>query len=91
MAHAKRSVRVSTIMSMAGVLPMRAPLRSAGSMYAPRDITSTPPPMPYSQSPSMMLCAVLTTACRPDEHRRFTAIATDSIGRPAWIEATRAT
>jgi hypothetical protein len=38
-----------------------------------------------------MFCAVVTMACRPDEHRRFTAIATESIGSPAWMEATRAT
>ncbi len=38
-----------------------------------------------------MFCAVLTTACKPDEQSRFTAIATESIGSPAWIEATRAT
>ena len=39
----------------------------------------------------MMFCAVVTTACRPDEHSRFTAIATESIGSPAWMAATRAT
>jgi len=38
-----------------------------------------------------MFCAVVTIACRPDEQSRFTDIATESIGSPAWIEATRAT
>ncbi len=47
--------------------------------------------MPKSQSPSRMFWAVVTMPCSPDEHRRFTAIATESIGSPAWIEATRAT
>ena len=54
-------------------------------------MTSTPPPMPKSQSPSRMFWAVVTMAWSPDEQRRFTAMATDSMGRPAWIEATRAT
>ena len=54
-------------------------------------MTSTPPPMPKSQSPSRMFWAVVTMACSPDEQRRFTAMATDSMGRPAWIEARRAT
>ena len=35
-----------------------------------------------------MFCAVVTMPCRPDEHSRFTDIATESIGRPAWIDAT---
>jgi hypothetical protein len=39
----------------------------------------------------MMFCAVVTIACRPEEHRRLTCIATESIGKPAWIEATRDT
>jgi len=38
-----------------------------------------------------MFCAVVTMPCRPDEHRRFTLMATLSIGNPAWTEATRAT
>ena len=77
------SVKVDTMLSIIFTSPMRAPLRSCGDRYAPRDITSTPPPMPTSQSPSRMFCAVVTTACSPDEHRRFTAIATESIGKPA--------
>ena len=44
-----------------------------------------------SQSPSRMFCAVVTIPCRPEEHSRFTAIDTDSIGSPAWMDATRAT
>jgi hypothetical protein len=38
-----------------------------------------------------MFCAVVTMACRPELHRRFSAMATLSIGRPAWMLATRAT
>ncbi len=38
-----------------------------------------------------MFCAVLTMPCSPEEQRRFTDIATESIGSPAWMAATRAT
>jgi len=38
-----------------------------------------------------MFCAVVTMPCNPEEHRRLTAMATLSIGSPAWIAATRAT
>ena len=35
--------------------------------------------------------AVVTMPWRPEEHRRETAMATESIGSPAWMAATRAT
>src|SRR5262249_44150911 len=42
-------------------------------------------------SPSLMLCAADTTACKPEPHRRLTVSAGVSTGMPASTAATRET
>jgi hypothetical protein len=68
----KGSVSAQTMASSILVSPMRAPERIAGDMYTPRDMTSTPPPMAKSASPSRMAWAELTMACCAEPHRRLT-------------------
>src|SRR5690606_22535191 len=50
---------------------------------------SAPPPMAISASPSRMLCAADTMACRPEPHRRFTLKAGVPWAQPPSSAATR--
>src|ERR1700733_2724407 len=51
---------------------------------------STPPPSAISVSPSMMVCAADTIACKPEPHSRFSESAGASFVTPAFIAATHA-
>src|ERR1700733_14442423 len=59
-------------------------------MYGARLMLSAPPPTAMSVSPSMMVCAAETIACRPEPHSRFKVSAGVSFATPAFIAATRA-
>mmetsp|Transcript_28106 Transcript_28106/g.73693 ORF Transcript_28106/g.73693 Transcript_28106/m.73693 type:complete len:224 (-) Transcript_28106:44-715(-) len=54
------------------------------------DIDSTPAPIPTSIIPDCSSPAILSTACSPDEHCRFTVLTDTSAGKPARNCAPRA-
>lgn len=83
------SCSAPSIMSTSPASPMREPQRAAGARYGARLMLSAPPPMATSTSPSRMVCAALTTACRPEPHRRLTLNAGVSAGTPPSRAATR--
>ena len=59
-------------------------------MYGLRLMLSAPPATAASASPSMIVCAAVTMACRPLPHSRFTVTAGASCGSPPLMAATRA-
>ena len=77
-------------MSTSAVSFMRAPQRREGARYGLRLMLSAPPATAVSASPSMMVCAAVTTACSPLPHSRFTVTAGVACGRPPLMAATRA-
>ena len=85
----KGSDSAPVIMSSMTLSPMRAPQRCAGAMYGARLMLSAPAPTAISASPSMMVCAAETMACRPEPHRRLTLKAGVSLAMPALMAATR--
>ena len=84
------SLSAPTIMSISGVSFIRAPQRRTPEMYGLRLMFSAPPASAVSASPSMIVCAAPTIACRPLPHSRFTVTAGVSCGRPPLMAATRA-
>ena len=65
----------SIMSTIACASPMRAPQRAPCAMYGARLMLSAPPPTAMSVSPSMMVCAADTIACRPEPHSRFSVSA----------------
>ena len=84
------SCSAASIMSTIAASPMRAPQRTPCARYGARLMLSAPPPTAMSVSPSMMVCAADTIACRPEPHSRFSVNAGVSFATPAFIAATRA-
>ena len=84
------SCSAPSIMSTSLPSPMRWPKRAAGTVYGARLMLSEPPPIAMSASPSMIVCAADTIACRPEPHRRFTVSAGVCCATPPLIAATRA-
>src|SRR5208337_1202371 len=84
------SCSAASIMSIIALSPIRAPQRMPWAIYGARLMLSAPPPTAMSASPSRMLCAAETIACRPDPHSRLTVSAGASWVTPAPSAATRA-
>lgn len=77
-------------MSISFASPMRCPNRADGTVYGARLMFSEPPAIATSASPSMIVCAADTIACRPEPHRRFTVSAGVCCATPPLTAATRA-
>src|SRR5664279_2905270 len=85
----KGSLSAETMASTTTPSPIRWPQRSPGNQYWALLIDSAPPAPATSHSPSLIVWAAETIACRPLPHSRLTVSAGVSTGRPPFTAATR--